>query len=108
MELREILKPGNQNATSFENLSRYFGLEKRDMLNLIERERRAGVPILSKKNDGGGYFLPETEEEKKAYLNNKLSEVATVLETLKAINTGKKTPLKSEIIPQLEAIIKAN
>lgn len=66
--ISEILNRGQENAIPKMQLMKYYGLTERELYSQIERERLAGIPILSRKNEGGGFYLPGTQAEITEYL----------------------------------------
>lgn len=57
--IAKLLPQGEANAiTTRELLHRTGYRSARELQKEISEERRQGVPILSKVNDGGGYYLP--------------------------------------------------
>lgn len=68
--IQELLNEGKENAINLKDLVRYFNTSsQREVLAQIERERKAGTPILAQKSNGGGYYLARDKEELKEYLN---------------------------------------
>ena len=100
----ELLNKGKDNAISSKNLENVLQLSTRELHAQIERERREGKPIMAKRDNGGGLYLPGSEEEKEEYLNKKKNEVITILETCLSVKYGKKKTLdkrQSEFIKGL-------
>lgn len=66
--IREILEAagayGALHAASRLLLQIKTRLERRELFAQIEKERKAGAPILSKRGFGGGFFLPSADEVK--------------------------------------------
>ncbi len=55
-----ILPRGAENAVSARLLMQMIGIPNRKQLRvMVDYERQAGALILSKMNEGGGYFLPD-------------------------------------------------
>ena len=69
MRIAELLSKGQNNAISTRELCDVTGLCKRDLREQVRRERLAGAVILSRRENGGGYYLPETKEEIQAFIN---------------------------------------
>lgn len=65
----EALQAGKENAISAHDLCTYLGFESvRELQHEIARERKAGAVILSTCQDGGGYFIPETDQEVRQFI----------------------------------------
>ncbi len=65
----DVLQTGKENAISARDLCTYLGLNSvRELQHVICRERQAGAVILSTCQDGGGYFLPETDQEVRQFI----------------------------------------
>lgn len=64
----EILNRGKDRAIRKENLMVLFNMTERELLAEIMKERLDGIPILAKKTDGGGFYLPADNEEIDGYL----------------------------------------
>lgn len=56
-----LLLPGRDNAIPLRNLEIIMGIDGRLIRKAIERERRAGVPILA--DNTSGYYLPSDDGE---------------------------------------------
>lgn len=64
-----FLQTGKENAISALDLCTYLGFNStRDLQHEIARERNEGVVILSTCQDGGGYFLPENDQEVRQFI----------------------------------------
>lgn len=67
--VKEALQAGKENAISARDLCTYLGFESvRELQHEIARERKAGAVILSTCQDGGGYFLPENDQEVRQFI----------------------------------------
>lgn len=65
----DILQTGKGNAISAHDLCTYLGFESvRELQHEIARERKAGAVILSTCQDGGGYFIPENNQEVRQFI----------------------------------------
>ena len=60
--IADLLHPGAKNAISRRDLMALTGLSDRELLLMIEAERRKGTPILS--DNIHGYFLPGDSAER--------------------------------------------
>lgn len=64
-----FLQTGKENAISALDLCTYLGFNStRDLQHEIARERNEGAVILSTCQDGGGYFLPENDQEVRRFI----------------------------------------
>lgn len=83
----ELLKKGQNNAMSSEELIKALPIQnKRVMQEIIAKERESGKVILSTTKNGGGYYLPGTREELTEFINT-LSKRAG--NTFKALRSAK-------------------
>ncbi len=64
--IADLLGVGRENAITRRDLERLTGLDGRSVRLLIERERRAGIPICS--DNQNGYYLPCCKSEKDAFV----------------------------------------
>lgn len=103
--IAELLNKGAGSAINSSMLQKVTGLDARVVLAQIERERKDGKQIIAKKKDGGGYYLPDTEEELKAYIYNKTNEIITNIETVLSIKNGKKKALSEKEESIVRAIL---
>ena len=78
-----LLQQGADNATSRRYLANLTGLPERDSRRKIEKERRAGIPILS--NDRDGYFLPASAGEVRRFLESMYRRADNIRKTADAI-----------------------
>ena len=74
---------GRENAITRRDLERLTGLDGRSVRLLIERERRAGTPILA--DSTNGYFLPATDDERAACVRSLRHRAREILLTAKAL-----------------------
>lgn len=64
-----VLQEGKENAISAKELCDRLGFSSpRDLQYQISRERQAGAVILSTCQDGGGYFIPESNQEVRQFI----------------------------------------
>ena len=69
MRVKDILPAGRANAISGTDLARILNLKnKRDLTQMIERERRSGQPICATTNRG--YYLADSPEEMAQYIES--------------------------------------
>lgn len=65
----EALQTGKENAISAQELCTYLKFDSvRELQKEIARERKAGAVILSTCHEGGGYFLPGSDQEVKQFI----------------------------------------
>lgn len=85
----EALQAGKENAISAQDLCTYLGFNSvRELQNEIARERKAGAVILSTCQDGGGYFLPENDQEIRQFirtLENRAKNTFAVLHSARGL-----------------------
>ncbi len=83
--IADLLHPGAENATPRRDLMAMTGCRDRELRRLIEAERRQGTPILS--NCVGGYYLPETQAERKkcvASLRRRAKEIERTADAIES------------------------
>ena len=67
--IRDMLPEGKENAIPSKELSALLGMTSvRELQQEIARERAAGAVILSTCQDGGGYYLPASDQEVKEFI----------------------------------------
>ena len=86
--IADLLGVGRENAITRRDLERLTGLDGRSARLLIERERRAGTPILA--DSVNGYFLPASEEERAACVRSLRHRAGEIMATARAIEEGRK------------------
>lgn len=84
--IADFLSRGRENAIPRRDLERLTKLAPREVSLAVERERRAGVPILA---DGRGYFLPASEEERAECVRSLRHRAGEILTTARAVERGK-------------------
>lgn len=84
--IADLLGVGRENAIPRRDLERLTKLAPREVSLAVERERRAGVPILA---DGRGYFLPASEEERAECVRSLRHRAGEILTTARAVERGK-------------------
>ena len=84
--ISNLLLPGRENAIPRRDLEAMTGLDGRTVRLMIERERRAGVPVLS--DSVTGYYLPATEDEKIAFVRSMRHRAGEILRTAEAVEGG--------------------
>ena len=87
-KISEYLKKGYENRISTMDLMTIFGLDSvRELRRCINAERLQGAAILSTKN-GGGYYLPENEDEKNEFVAMMRAEARTLVKVAEAVENG--------------------
>lgn len=81
--IADLLGVGRENAITRRDLERLTGLDGRSVRLLIERERRAGTPILA--DSTNGYYLPATDDERAACVRSLRHRAREILLTAKAL-----------------------
>lgn len=85
-KISALLLPGRENAIPRRDLESMTGLDGRTIRLMIERERRAGVPILA--DNATGYFLPRSEDERAAFVRSMRHRAHEILTTASVIERG--------------------
>ena len=90
--LKNLNAIGRENSVSRKTLTGLTGLSDRKLRSTIENERRAGELICSHMEPGGGYYLPETAVELRAYVSEQRSRIQSQILALtpleRALNGG--------------------
>ena len=81
-----LLLDGEENALPLSYLMRITGRDAREIRQLIQRERLAGVPILA--NMRSGYYLPATDAERVRWVRSMLHRAAEIAASAHAIQRG--------------------
>lgn len=69
--VNELLKIGKSNIMTSEELINALKLSgTRELVSIVQKERQQGAVILSTCGNGGGYYLPETEQELKEFIKS--------------------------------------
>lgn len=79
--IADLLSAGEENAVPLSHLVMLTGWDERTVRQQIERERRQGIPILSKR----GYYLPADEYERAAFVASMRGRAREILQTAKAV-----------------------
>ena len=94
----EILSPGAENARTGAAICRELGIDSRDLMAIIEKERRAGRPICASTNNPRGYFLAANKEELERYCRSLLKRAGEIHKTRKKLlDTLETLPEKGQI-----------
>lgn len=84
VHIADFLSHGAENGTGLRNLVSVTGLSEREVRKIIQRERLAGVPILS--DNLSGYFLPDNNEEIVRCVISLRNRAGEILRTANAIS----------------------
>lgn len=83
--VRDLLSEGKENAIPAKDLTDILGMGSvRELQQEIARERAAGAVILSTCQDGGGYYLPATDQEVREFIRTLESRGKNTLLALKS------------------------
>lgn len=85
--IADLLGVGRENAITRRDLERITGLDGRSVRLLIERERRAGTPILA--DNASGYYLPASDYERAECVRSLRHRAGEILTTARAVERGK-------------------
>ncbi len=81
--IADLLGVGRENAITRRDLERLTGLDGRSVRLLIERERRAGTPILA--DSANGYFLPASDYERAEGVRSLRHRARVIMTTARAL-----------------------
>ena len=81
--IADLLGTGRESAITRRDLEQLTGLDGRSVRLLIERERRAGTPILA--DSTNGYFLPASDDERAACVRSLRHRAREILTAARAI-----------------------
>ena len=84
----ELLSYGQQNAIPRRELESLTGWSGRMVRLMIEKERRAGIPILT--DNANGYFLAENPAELEQFVQSMRNRAAEILKTAQAVEDSGK------------------
>ena len=87
MKISDLLSYGRENAIPRGELEKLTGLDGRTVRLMIERERRAGMPICA--DNTTGYYLPSTTDEKAACVQSLRHRAGEIMKTARAIEQAK-------------------
>lgn len=85
----ELLNTGEANARSAKELAKLLNVDRRQISNMVENERRAGRPICAScQSKTPGYYVPETREEMERYCRRLQHRAGEIFKTRAAcLNT---------------------
>lgn len=67
MHIEDFISEGPEHAISTRQLADRTGLSRRKVLQAVQIRRRAGVPILARKDSDGGLYLAEDAAQIETY-----------------------------------------
>lgn len=82
--ISDFIPFGKENAITRQTLCSVTGMSDRAVRRMIAQERARGVPIISCSHSAG-YYMPESEEEKRIILHELGSRIANMARTYRAI-----------------------
>ena len=85
--ISDYLSHGHQHAVPLRHLVSLTGLPDRIVRQMIEKERRAGVPILS--DNQSGYYLSDSPEATARFVRSMRHRAHEILETARAVERGR-------------------
>lgn len=81
--IKELLKPGKENAVTTEALLAMSGIDSaRELRLIVARERKAGAVILS--SCSGGYYLPGNLAEVEEFIRTEDKKARSIMLALKS------------------------
>lgn len=86
--ISSLLLRGRENAIPLQHLKAVTNLDGRSVRLMIEKERRSGVPILA--DCANGYFLPNDDEERVAFVRSMRHRAHEILRTAQAVEEGER------------------
>ena len=86
-KVSDLLGCGRENAIPLRHLKRLLAVDGRTVRLMIERERRAGIPICA--DNATGYYLPSTSDEKAACVRSMRHRAGEIMRTARAIERAK-------------------
>lgn len=81
--IADLLGTGEENAVPIKHLVTLTGWDERTVRKQIERERRRGIPILSKR----GYYLPAYDGEREAFVASMRGRAKEISRTADAVES---------------------
>lgn len=84
--IASLLLRGRENALPLQHLKTVTNLDGRAVRLMIERERRAGIPILA--DNLTGYFLPADAEERAEFVRSMRHRAQEIMKTAQAVEEG--------------------
>lgn len=84
--ISSLLLRGEENAVPLHQLAAWTGWDEREVRRMIQRERLAGIPILS--NNATGYYLPAGDAERARFVRSMRARARQILRAAKAVEQG--------------------
>ncbi len=89
----EILVNGPENAITGKQIAEIFGIDVRDVTQIVERERREGKPICASVHEPRGYYLASNRAEMEDYCRTLRKRGGELFKTYRALkSTAEKLP----------------
>lgn len=86
IKIADYLSHGQENAIPRRELERLTSMDGRTVRLMIERERLAGVPILS--DNSTGYYLPGNEGERERFVRSMRHRAQEIERAAEAVERG--------------------
>ncbi|HAJ65731.1 MAG TPA: hypothetical protein DCM61_04010 [Clostridiales bacterium] len=83
--ITSLLPSGAERAVSLRRLAEITGLSEREVRRSIQRERMNGAAICEA---GAGYFLAETDEERRRWVRSMRGRARQILRAARAVERG--------------------
>ena len=80
----EMLSEGAENAKTGAELCKLLNLHPRELTQMIEQERRSGVPICSHTGHNPGYYLAATQGEMQRFCDSLRHRAGEIHKTRRA------------------------
>ena len=84
--ISSLLLRGRENAIPLQHLKAVTNLDGRSVRLMIEKERRAGVPILA--DNASGYYMPDSDAERASFVRSMRHRAHEILKTAQAVEEG--------------------
>lgn len=84
----EILNHGAENAQSATDLCKVLGVQRRELVAAVQRERKAGKPICASTSGSMGYFIAADQDEMTRYCESLLHRENEITAVRKACLTA--------------------
>lgn len=81
--ISSLLLRGRDNALPLQHLKAVTSLDGRSVRLMIERERRAGIPILA--DNASGYYLPADDAERAEFVRSMRHRAQEIMKTAQAV-----------------------
>lgn len=82
--VNELLSGGKENAKTGRELRELLNISERELMAIIEAERRAGVPICASTGSNPGYYIAANKQEMQDYCGSLLRRGGNLFKTRRA------------------------